>query len=134
MTAAVYYSYTGNSRKKAEEFAKASGTDLIEVTMKKPYGKLSAFLVGCPKAMGRKSVPVNIDGDLKKYDSFAVFMPVWAGHPAPPFNALLEELPKGSSVELYLCSGGGETTTGEATKAFCEGKGIKLGGYKDIKA
>ncbi|MDR0974701.1 MAG: hypothetical protein LBL80_03300 [Ruminococcus sp.] len=134
MTAVVYYSFTGNSRKKAEEFAKASGSDLIEITMKKPYGKLSSFLKGCPKAIARKSVPINIGGDIKKYDSFTVFMPVWAGHPAPPFNSLLEALPKGSSVELYLCSGGGETTTSEKTKAFCESFDIKLNGYKDIKA
>ncbi|MDR0986948.1 MAG: hypothetical protein LBL98_04555 [Ruminococcus sp.] len=134
MTATVYYSYSGNTRGKAEESAKASGTDLIEVTMKKPYGKLMTFLAGCPKAMSRKSVPINIGGDLKKYDTFSIFMPVWAGHPAPPFNALLEELPKGSSASLYLCSAGGETSTGEATKAFCESKGIKINGYTDIKS
>jgi flavodoxin len=134
MTATVYFSYTGNTRKKAEEFAKAKDIDLIEVTMKKPYNKFLSFLIGCPKAMGRKSVPINIDGDLEKYDSFTVFMPVWAGHPAPPFNALLDVLPKGALVELYLCSGGGETTTRKATEAFCESKGIKLKSYTDIKA
>jgi flavodoxin len=134
MKAAVYYSYSGNTRKKAEEFAKKSGLALIEITMKKPYGKLTAFLSGCPKAMGRKSVPINIGGNLAEYDSFAVFMPVWAGHPAPPFNALLDALPKDVSVDLYLCSGGGETPAHEATEAFCEGKGIKLKSYTDIKA
>jgi hypothetical protein len=134
MTAVVYYSYSGNTRKKAEEFAKAKGFPIIEVTMKKPYGKLTAFLSGCPKAMGRKSVPIDIGGELVQYDSFAVFMPVWAGHPAPPFNALVDALPKGVSVELNLCSAGGETSKHEATAAFCEGKGIKLKSYTDIKA
>jgi multimeric flavodoxin WrbA len=134
MTAAVYYSYSGNTRKKAEEFAKANNLPIIEVTMKKPYGKLMTFLAGCPKAMARKSVPVEIGGNLAEYDSFAVFMPVWAGHPAPPFNALLDALSAGVSIDLYLCSAGGETSTREATEAFCEGKGIKLKSYTDIKA
>jgi multimeric flavodoxin WrbA len=134
MTAVVYYSYSGNTRKKAEKFAKAHGLPIIEVTMKKPYGKLTAFLSGCPKAMGRKSVPIDISRNLAEYDSFAVFMPVWAGHPAPPFNALVDALPKGASVELFLCSAGGETLKSEATAAFCEGKGIKLKSYTDIKA
>jgi hypothetical protein len=134
MTAVIYYSYSGHTKTAAEDKARVLGADLIEVTMKKPFGKLSVFLIGCPKAMGRKPVPIDIDGDAGKYDKFAVFMPVWAGHPAPPFNALLKELPKNAVIDLFLVSAGGKTATEDATKAFITKMGFTLMSYTNIKA
>jgi hypothetical protein len=134
MTAVIYYSHTGHTRTAAEDKARVLGVDVFEVTVKKPFGKLSAFLVGCPKAMGRKPVPIDINGDVKKYGKFAVFMPVWAGHPAPPFNALLKELPKNAVIDLFLVSAGGETAAEAATKAFVTDMGFTLSSCTNIKA
>jgi flavodoxin len=140
MTAVVYYSYSGNTRKKAEEHARVIGADLIEITMDKPYAKAMTFVAGCPKAMARKGVPISFNGDLSKYDKFCIFMPIWADHPAPPFNSLLGKLPGGSVIDLYVCSAGGKTSSGAATKQFIESfsergniKVLRLNSYTDIK-
>lgn len=78
-----------------------------EITEKKNRSLLSSFS-GCPKALHRKAskiAPAQIEQDA---DRFIVGCPIWAGFPAPAFNAIIPLIPDGKEVELFFCSGGGE--------------------------
>lgn len=71
--------------------------------------------------------------DLNSYDTIAMAAPVWAGFPAPAFNAIIPMLPSGKTVEVFLISGGGETKCAEKVKALIEKSGSIVSGITDIK-
>ncbi|HML48788.1 MAG TPA: hypothetical protein PKE04_18760, partial [Clostridia bacterium] len=79
---------------------------------------------------GIKPLQTNLD----EYDRLIIGCPVWGGFPAPAFNAIVEKLPKGKAVEVFLCSGGGETSKSqEGTKRLIESKGCKVLSYRDVR-
>jgi len=84
--------------------------------------------------MHRKTVaiqPLNID--LNRYDRIIIGCPVWAGYPAPAFNTIVECLPAGKEVEIFLCSGGSGTQKSEqGTRALVEKKGCTVVSYRDV--
>jgi hypothetical protein len=131
----LVWSFSGKTEKFAEAFALSEKLPIVKIKTVKKYNKFTVWVLGAPQSMGRKSVPVKTDVDLTNFDKFAIFMPVWAAHPAAPFNGLLEILPPGCEIELHLCSGGGDTTNAkQSTSEFIENKGFKLNGYFDHKA
>ena len=66
--------------------------------------------------------------------SIIIGCPVWAGHPAPAFNAIVELLPAGKEVELFLCSGGsGAQKSEQGTKELIERKDCTMVFYRDVK-
>lgn len=133
--AILYYSFGGASRVEAAKRAAASGADVFEILEVKKRGLFSAFFVGCPQSLGRKASeikPLSIDWSL--YDSVTLLAPVWAGHPAPAFNAALESIPKDKLLHIVLVSGGGETPKSkDATIDLLRKQGYALASYEDIK-
>jgi hypothetical protein len=128
----IYYSLSGKSKKAAEEYANAHSLPVRDIVCS--FNKITAWIVGIPKSISRKKVMVTVNTDLTVYKKFIIFVPVWAGNPAAPFNGLLAILPPGAEIELHLTSGGGETEkTKQATTDFIISKGFKLDGYYDIK-
>ena len=80
-----------------------TSADIVEVLEVKKRGMFSAFLTGCPQAFDRKAStirPVSIDWNL--YDDVTLLFPVWAGHPAPAFNAGLALIPKDKVLHVVL--------------------------------
>ena len=76
-SAILYYTLGGATRAEATKRAKASGADLFEILEKKKRKTFSAFLPGCPQALGRKTSaiqPLSIDWSL--YDSVTLLAPV----------------------------------------------------------
>ena len=134
-SAILYYSFGGATRKEAAKRATENGADLFELIEARKRGIFSAFLSGCPQALGRKAsaiVPLSIDWSL--YDSVTLMAPVWAGSPAPAFNAALPLIPKGMKVNVVLCSGGGETPKSkEGTIAMLKERGFSVGSYEDVQ-
>lgn len=134
--AILYYSFGGATRAEAAKRASASGADLFEILEAKKRGMFSAFLSGCPQAIGRKASairPLEIDWSL--YDSVTLMAPVWAGHPAPAFNAALELIPKDKVLHVVLCSGGGETPNSkEGTIEILRRQGYSLASYEDVRS
>ena len=134
-SAILFYSFNGATRKEAAKRAEETGADVFELVEAKKRGLFSAFLSGCPQALGRKASaiqPLTIDWSL--YDSVTLMAPVWAGHPAPAFNAGLALIPKGMTVNVALCSGGGETPKSkDATIALLKEKGYTVGFYEDVR-
>lgn len=133
--AILYYSFGGATRAEAKKRAEASGADVFELLEVKKRGLFSAFLPGCPQALGRKASPIQpLSIDWSQYDSVTLMAPVWAGHPAPAFNAALAIIPKDKVLHVVLCSGGGETPKSkEGTIAMLRKDGFSLASYEDVR-
>lgn len=131
----LYYSFGGATRAEAKRRAEASGADVFEVLEVKKRSIFSAFLPGCPQALGRKATAIKpLTIDWSAYDDVTLMAPVWAGHPAPAFNAALELIPKDKILHIVLCSGGGETPNSkDATIDLLRKRGYALSSYEDVK-
>lgn len=134
-TIILYYTFGGSTKAEAEKIAKEKDATLCQVKEEKKRGMLSAFLSGCPMAAKRKASKISpIAYNLKEFDRIIIGGPIWAGHPAPAINAIFDALPTGKEVELFFCSGGGETPkSAEGTKGLVVQKGCKVISYRDIK-
>jgi hypothetical protein len=119
----------------AEKLAKERGADLCRVEERKGRSRFSALLSGCPKALGRKVTKIKpITYNLNEYDRIIIGGPIWASFPAPAMNAIFDALPSGKEVELFWCSGGGDTSkSAQGTKDIIAQKDCKLISYQDIK-
>ena len=131
----LYYSFGGATRAEAKKRAEATGADVFEVLEVKKRSIFSAFLPGCPQALGRKATAIKpLTIDWSAYDDVTLMAPVWAGHPAPAFNAVLELIPKDKILHIVLCSGGGETPNSkDATIDLLRKRGYALSSYEDVK-
>ena len=134
-TVILYYTFGGSTKKEAERLAAGLGAPLYRVKEVRNRSLLASFLPGSYLAMHRKAVDIRpLDIHLQDYDRIIIGCPVWAGYPAPVFNAMVELLPAGKEVELFLCSGGSGTQKSEqGTKELVEKKGCTVVSYRDVK-
>ncbi|MGI6203091.1 MAG: flavodoxin family protein [Eubacteriales bacterium] len=132
----VYYTFGGETRKEAKRLAAelGVGTTLYEVREKKERSVLGSLFKGCYQAMRRKSSDIRtVSVNLGDYDRIIIGAPIWAEHPAPAFNAIVDHLPAGKEVELYFCSGSsGSETSKQGTIEMIEKKGCKVVSYRDV--
>lgn len=130
----LYYSFGGKTRLEAQKRASETGADVVEILELKKRDIFSAFIPGCPQALNRKASkirPISIDWSL--YDDVTLIAPVWAGHPAPAFNAALELIPKDKVLHVVLTSSGGETPLSkEGTISTLRCQGFALASYTDV--
>lgn len=133
-TVIIYYTFGGSTKKEAERLAVELNVPLCRVKETRERSFLAAFVPGGFLAMHRKPVAIRqLDIDLNDYDRIIIGCPVWAGYPAPAFNAIVERLPAGKEVGIFLCSGGGGTSKSEqGTKALIEKKGCIVVSYQDV--
>lgn len=133
-TVILYYTFGGSTKKEAERLAAELDATLYRVKEAKNRSFLAAFIPGGLHAKQRKVVAIEpLEIDLKEYDRIIIGCPVWNAHPAPPFNAIVEKLPEGKEVEIFLCSGGGGTAgSKQGTIEMIENKGCTLISYHDI--
>jgi flavodoxin len=131
----IYYTFGGFTKKEAERLAAEHQASLCRVREAHERSFLGAFVPGGYQAMRRKATAIkSLDIRLQDYDRIIIGCPVWAGYPAPAFNSIMELLPKGKEVEVFLCSGGGETPKSkQGTKALVEKRGCNLVSYRDVK-
>jgi len=135
-TLVLYYSFSGRTKKEAEKLAAKVGGELCEISEVKKRNLFTAFIPGCPQALGRKATAIRAPAvKLEDYDRIYIGAPVWASSPAPAFNAAVNMLPTGKEVGVFLTSGGGDTSkSAEGTKKMIKDKGCKVIEYKDIIA
>lgn len=133
-TVIIYYTFGGFTKREAERLATELNVPIYRVKEAHNRSLLGAFIPGGFLAMRRKTVAIQqLDIDLNDYDRIIIGCPIWAGYPAPAFNAILERLPAAKEVELFLCSGGtGSQKSEQGTKAMIEKKGCTLISYRDI--
>lgn len=58
-TLIIYYSYTGNTRKYANDLAKSENADIYEIKDQKRMGIFKTYLIGCFKALSKKTFLLN---------------------------------------------------------------------------
>ena len=133
-TVILYYTFGGSTKKEAERLAAELDAPVHRVKETRSRSLFRSFIPGGSTAMHRKAVDIQpLTIDLHDYDRIIIGCPVWAGYPAPAFNSIMELLPEGKEVEIFLCSGGGKTPRSEAgTKEIVEKKGCTLVSYRDV--
>jgi len=133
-TIITYYSYTGHSKNFAEILAKQEGADILELKDSKPLSKFKAYILGSFAAMCRKPAKLQPhDVNLAEYDKIIIAMPIWAGHPAPAMNNIINSLPGGKEIELIMTSAAGNSPSREKTIALIEVKSCTVTKYEDMK-
>lgn len=134
-TLVIYYSFGGACKKEAERIARETGADVIRVKEVEKRSVANSLARGCPDAIRRRASALQpVDADLSQYDHFIVGAPIWAGHPAPAFNAIVNLLPAGAEIECFFCSAGGSMQKSEAqTRQLLQERGFKLTGVRNIR-
>jgi flavodoxin len=92
-TSIVYASYTGTTRGIAEQIQAALGGDLIEVRSKEYSSRLSAYTIGCFRAVQKRADRIEpAEIDVSSSDIVVIGTPVWAGKPTPAINGAVAAL------------------------------------------
>lgn len=135
-TAVIYYSFTGHTKKLAEETAQKENAQLFALIETKPHSKIGAFVFGAYKAIKGKKTQLNpIAIPWENFSKIIIMMPIWGGSPAPAFNNLVEMLPPKKEVVLIMVSGGGDSQKGaQRSIGAIVDRDCELVDYKDLKA
>lgn len=130
-TLILYFSYTGNTRKKAKEFQKLTGADIEEIKTVQPYDGDYDDIV----AQAQQDVQTNfkpeilpIRADIKKYDKIIIGTPVWWYTFAPAVAAALSEMDlEGKTVYPFATNAGWLGHTFKDFAAACKSANLKNG-------
>jgi flavodoxin len=113
-TSIIYHSYSGITRGIAEKIQKACGGDLVEVTLKKNYSSVTAYTLGCYRAMKEESDPIDPETiDVSASDLLVIGTPVWAFKATPAVNAAIAALKgcEGKKAVIFATCGGSAKET-----------------------
>lgn len=122
----LFYSFSGKTRRYAEQMAQRDGADLVEVKEHKQRSGFGTVIPGVFQAMGHRQTkiqPLAIDWDA--YDRVVLCAPVWSGSPAPAINSVAALLPTGKKVSIALTASGGEGKT-EALANIVRARGCEV--------
>jgi len=113
-----------------------TGADIEEITEEKKVSLIGSFFIGAPSAIKRKTVKIKpIAANLNNYEQIIIMAPVWASHPAPAFNNIVEAIPSGKKIEIIMISaGGGTMKSAEGTKKLFTDRGCEVVNYTDVTA
>jgi flavodoxin len=128
-TSIIYYSYSGITRGIAEKIQKACGGDLIEVTSKEHYSKLTAYTLGSYRAMKMECDPIEPETmDVSPSDLIVIGTPVWAFKATPAINAAIAALKgcNGKKAVIFATCGGSAKDTLPIMKKALEAKGVTV--------
>ena len=134
-TVIVYYTFGGSTKAEAEKLGKELSVPVYRIKEKRNRSLVGSFIPGGFQAMKRKLVKIQpLEVDLGAFDRIVIGSPVWASCPAPAFNSIVDLLPAGKEVEVFLCQGGDDTRKSDAeTKTLIEARGCTLTGIRTIK-
>ncbi len=134
-TLVLFYSYSGHTKRLADELAAKEACDIAQITDVRRPGKLKAYSAGCLAAIKGKAWSIQpLSADFSNYDRLILLSPVWAGNPPPAVNAAIELFPAGKSVEVKMISGSGKCGCEERLSGVITNKGSTLAGFENIKA
>jgi flavodoxin len=130
-TCIIYNSYSGNTRGVAEKVHAACGGELIEVVSKEYSSKITAYTIGCYRAMKGMSDPIEPKTiDVTADDIIVIGTPVWAGRATPAINAAVAALDgcRGKKAVVFATCGGKERETLPVLKKALEDRGVTVVG------
>ena len=110
----IYHSYSGKTRRIAEQVQEELGGTLTEVSPQKPYSRLSVVPVGCYRAFKKIADPVNPEKiDSSGSEMVILTTPVWAGRPTPVILGALEAMGNLNGREAYLIATCNDAKSGQ---------------------
>jgi flavodoxin len=130
-TSIIYHSYSGITRGIAEKIQKACGGDLIEVKPKENYSTLTAYSLGCYRAMKEECDNIEPETiDVSASDLVVIGTPVWAFKATPVTNAAIAALKgcEGKKAVIFATCGSSAKDTLPIMKKALEAKGVKVEG------
>jgi flavodoxin len=130
-TSIIYHSYSGITRGVAEKIQKACGGDLIEVTLKKNYSSITAYSLGCYRAIREESDPIEPESiDVSASDMVVIGTPVWAFKATPAVNAAIAALKgcDGKKAVIFATCGSSAKDTLPILEKALEAKGVSVVG------
>ena len=130
-TCIIYNSYSGNTRSVAERVHAACGGNLIEVKSNENSSRLTAYTIGCYRAMKGMCDPIEpATIDVAADDLIVIGTPVWAGRATPAINAAVAALQgcRGKKAVIFATCGGKERETLPMLKKALEEKGVIVAG------
>lgn len=135
-TIIIYFSYTGKTKKFAEEKAALEDADILALELQMRRGNFLTYTAGSLAARGHKKAKLRpYKVNLSQYEKIIIGMPIWAGNPAPAMNNILQEIPKDKKVELIFTSGSGNSRkSGEYVKSVLSQRHVKVIRVTDVKA
>lgn len=133
-TIVLYYTFGGSTKEEAERLADELGAQACRVRERRGRSLVGSFIPGGLQARRRRKVKIRpVEADLGAFDRIVIGCPVWAAYPAPAFNSIVELLPPGKEVEVFLCSGGNDPRESDAgTVGLVEAKGCRCGGIRSV--
>ena len=127
----IYHSYSGVSRGIAEKIQKACGGDLIEVKLKQNYSSITAYTLGCYRAMKEECDPIEPETiDVSSSDLIVIGTPVWAFKATPAINAAIAALRgcDGKKGVIFATCGSSAKDTLPILKKALVAKGVAVVG------
>lgn len=128
-TCIIFYSYSGITRGIAEKVQKACGGDLVEVKLKQHYSSITAYTLGCYRAMKEESDPIEPETiDVSSYDLIVIGSPVWAYKATPAVNAAIAALSgcDGKKAIIFATCGSSAKDTLPILKKALGAKGVAV--------
>lgn len=124
----LYYTFGGSTKREAERIAAEQEAPVYRVREKRNRSLIGSFIPGGLQAMKRKKSKIlPLEVDLSAFDRIYLGAPIWAACPAPAFNSMVDLLPAGKEVEVFLCAGGNDPRpSDEATRKMIEEKGCTV--------
>jgi flavodoxin len=130
-TRIIYYSYSGITRGIAEKIQKSCGGDLVEVKSKENYSAITAYTLGCYRAMKEECDPIEPETiDVSASDLIVIGTPVWAFKATPAINAAIAALKgcDGKKAVIFATCGSSAKDTLPILKKALEAKGVTVVG------
>ncbi len=108
----VFYSLSGNTKLMAEEIARCTGGDLLQLKPKnsniKPNGFMKFIWGGKQVKVGSKPELMPYEVDFDKYDTIIFGTPIWASRYVPVLHTFFsEQVIKDKNIAMFCCHGGG---------------------------
>lgn len=109
----IYYSLDGNTAFIAKTIAEATGADVLELKLKKPFkakGPLKFFLAGMQVFLKKKPELLPLEKNPAEYDVLFIGTPIWAGNYNPAFRTFFStKTLTGKKIALFCsCADNGE--------------------------
>ncbi|MBN3039064.1 MAG: NAD(P)H-dependent oxidoreductase [Candidatus Omnitrophica bacterium] len=136
--AIVYYSYSGNTHKAAQNVAEVLGANnSVNCLRVEAAGESSNFFAQCLKGLAKKKTPIApIETNLSGYETIIFATPVWAREMVPAMREFLDKAEglrdKRAAAFVTYGSGFGKEHCLDSMQAFLEKKGAKFIGRFSI--
>lgn len=127
----IYHSYSGITRALAEKIHEACGGSLVEVKEKQGYSSLTAYTLGCYRAMKEESDPIEPESiDVSATGLVVIGTPVWAYKATPAINAAIGALKgcAGKKAIIFATCGSSAKETLPILAKSLEAKGVTVVG------